>query len=516
MAVEYETTPSTPGAVGENSNTPVFPIAGTVKKRVLKHTTQDNYRANLFFCGKRKRSHRDRYYDHHYYDHGKQHSSSVPRQRDIFTPKNSYQEHKTRTRSFSSATKPSCERILPLNKSIVSKIERISAQQKKSDIPAFSFSPVVFVSKIGSLSLERTELANNDGLTDKRKEDDSVMEHKSSFFLQTTIPESLSIQSTSQLSGKSEDFEKVISSSSAPVNNPLEQIFPESNIISTSGIGTVNSVGSTVSSIPVTKTRRRKHKHHRLRREQIRAQLQFDDPNSMECGSGLNDFLSSSSLSSSDSEGGETNESDREGDDELTDWPGNEAMINFASKNDFKRKTGKKSNLPLIKSDDYAPGGDDDTLMSGDEIISPPIGVNFPLTLITKPMYTQSQPITIVSPSLQQSSSSSHQFRFPVKQIESEMSGETSTNFLSSPPCQPGEIREIRAGCRRIREERPGFTIMTSVNERLARFLQDARQTQIRLPDLETYEHESLKNLAKLYSLLMTVDNGCAVLTKTR
>lgn len=41
MAVEYETTPSTPGTVNP---TTIFPIAGAVKKRVLKHTSQENFR----------------------------------------------------------------------------------------------------------------------------------------------------------------------------------------------------------------------------------------------------------------------------------------------------------------------------------------------------------------------------------------------------------------------------------------------------------------------------------------
>ncbi|CAG2058641.1 unnamed protein product [Timema podura] len=36
--------------------------------------------------------------------------------------------------------------------------------------------------------------------------------------------------------------------------------------------------------------------------------------------------------------------------------------------------------------------------------------------------------------------------------------------------------REIRAGRRRIRGETPGFSIMTSANEKLSRFLQDPDQ----------------------------------------
>jgi G patch domain-containing protein 2 len=124
MAVEYETTPSTP-------HTTTHPISGTVsKKRVLKHN-QENFRTNLFF-GKRKRPHRDRY---EYYESHK-HSSSVPRQRGYLSQKDglSYLEYKSRNRASSmSATKgqTNMERILPLNKSIVSKIEKISQDSRK-------------------------------------------------------------------------------------------------------------------------------------------------------------------------------------------------------------------------------------------------------------------------------------------------------------------------------------------------------------------------------------------------
>lgn len=42
MAVEYETTPSTPG---NNNPNQIFPLAGNVvKKRVMKHTSQENFR----------------------------------------------------------------------------------------------------------------------------------------------------------------------------------------------------------------------------------------------------------------------------------------------------------------------------------------------------------------------------------------------------------------------------------------------------------------------------------------
>lgn len=43
MAVEYETTPSTPGNSNSSS---IFPVVGSavLKKRVIKHTSQENYR----------------------------------------------------------------------------------------------------------------------------------------------------------------------------------------------------------------------------------------------------------------------------------------------------------------------------------------------------------------------------------------------------------------------------------------------------------------------------------------
>lgn len=126
MAVEYETTPSTP----HTTTHPMFPISGTVtKKRVLKHN-QENFRSNLFF-GKRKRPHRDRY---EYYESHK-HSSSVPRQRGYLSQKDglSYLEYKSRNRASSMSTSKgqAMERILPLNKSIVSKIEKISQDSRK-------------------------------------------------------------------------------------------------------------------------------------------------------------------------------------------------------------------------------------------------------------------------------------------------------------------------------------------------------------------------------------------------
>lgn len=99
MAVEYETTPSTP----QTTSHPLFPIGSTLqKKRVFKHN-QDNFRANLFF-GKRKRPHRERYADYESYKH----SNSVPRQRGGFLSHKdsclSYFEYKSRNRASSMST----------------------------------------------------------------------------------------------------------------------------------------------------------------------------------------------------------------------------------------------------------------------------------------------------------------------------------------------------------------------------------------------------------------------------
>lgn len=203
----------------------------------------------------------------------------------------------------------------------------------------------------------------------------------------------------------------------------------------------------------------------------------------------------------------------------------------------MKRRLIKKSNLPLIKSDDYAAGAEDDTLMSGDdEPLSPPESamnektvtpsiLNEIVATSFKPL--QSSPIAINNTSLDMM----QQFRFPVKQIESEMSGETSNHtYMPSPnsietfvstdntmlafPTE--EIREFRSGCRRVNNERPGFTVKISVNERLSKFLQDVRQTEIHINDFDMYERESLANLAKMYSLTIVNESGSAILRKTR
>lgn len=69
------------------------------------------------------------------------------------------------------------------------------------------------------------------------------------------------------------------------------------------------------------------------------------------------------------------------------------------------------------------------------------------------------------------------------------------------------------AGCRRLREERPGFSINTSANERVARFLQDSSKSELHLFGVEK---EKLSQLAGLYYLdLWSEDSGSSLLKKT-
>ncbi|XP_023012607.1 uncharacterized protein isoform X2 [Leptinotarsa decemlineata] len=60
------------------------------------------------------------------------------------------------------------------------------------------------------------------------------------------------------------------------------------------------------------------------------------------------------------------------------------------------------------------------------------------------------------------------------------------------------DSREMRAGCRRLGEERRGFSISTGSNARVAKFLQDTSKSELRLYGAE---REKLGQLAALYSL---------------
>ncbi|XP_075233492.1 uncharacterized protein LOC142331456 isoform X2 [Lycorma delicatula] len=81
--------------------------------------------------------------------------------------------------------------------------------------------------------------------------------------------------------------------------------------------------------------------------------------------------------------------------------------------------------------------------------------------------------------------------------------------------------REIRGGRRRVRGEKPSFSILTSANEKLSRFLQDPAQSELRLHPMQKNERDQLGYLAELYSLNMKLTETsrkgltCPVLTKT-
>lgn len=362
------------------------------------------------------------------------------------------------------------EKMLPLHKSIVSKIEKIPQSKMKFSFNAMTpfqhpivNSPVVnFQSLFGGSSN-----MNHSGVFR------SPMSSEMNTPMNVSDDTKLNLQNISRKSGSFE--------SALPTSNYVNKLEHKKKVKHFPA-GYQGNIAAL----------------HQKRKQNRRLKLQFDDQNFMDCGN-INDFLSSSSLSSTDSETEETNESDHEGDDELTDWPGHEAMINFASKNEFKR-ANKKVKMPQIKQQEDITQ-DDDTLMSADEVQCQSVEAStmIPLSLQTPefispidvPKFSNlssrnqaSHPINIIgtlgSSFIPSSSTSgvadggygsslttSYNHKQP---IESEMSGETSNPFMASPAFGIGEVREIRAGCRRIREERPGFSIITSFNEDLLRY----------------------------------------------
>ncbi|XP_037823089.1 uncharacterized protein LOC119611542 [Lucilia sericata] len=462
---------------------------GIMRKRVLK--PDPNSRSQLFFCGKRKRSNRDRYHEH-------DHSSSMPRHN------NHLDEYRMRPRSFSSTSKPHSDRLLPLNKGLLSKIERIS-QQQKTETATTSSAALEYLASSGSTTQQQA-----DGTSSTTIEQDTATSYCNT---DGETQNSIGMFVPSPLMA-ADDIVETIEESSLPQISQFNAMSQQQQ-----------------QQLQQQENNFRNHRKKSSGHHNRRRLLQFAvNQHSMDCEE-LNDF-SSSSLSSSDSEDNNAaNDTDREGDDELTDWPGNESICGEL-KYDSKRKLTKRNALPQIKSDPESVNSmlmaEDDTVMSNTTAVGDSSSLNWPPSSAAEYReavdlpFQSSEPITIAAKTGFSSIcrgnvniAAEEHLIMPLKQIESEMSGETSNPFLSSPPCQPNEVREIRAGCRRVKGERPGFSIKTSVNERLARFLQDPRQLQIRLPDIEIYEHESLINLATLYSLQMSLDNGCAVLNKT-
>ncbi|XP_058128793.1 uncharacterized protein LOC131286789 [Anopheles ziemanni] len=624
MAVEYETTPSTPHISGSGSA--IFPVAGTVKKRVFKHSAcPDSFRSTMFFCGKRKRGQRDR--GGLDYDFCKQHSSSVPRQREFFGPKvASYSEYKSRNRAASfSASMMKCERILPLNKTVVSKIERISADRDRERLALLEVSrsagpiPSLPVAVPGAgefnfsipLQLRPGETPGNTLPSGSMllgggspvvgplgiRGQSSGETHQDNVGLQQFLP----------LGGNGSSITNIAlnqpmtsaATGAAPQLpegriNPLQQLAASAASLATIGRPTPSGLGPTPA-IPMARQTssdllkplvmqpfgragldgqlpfhpalrplmalattsaepmpskatgsaypKEKHRHRKSKYIRKKQMLMMSCPEGqsqlMDCGGQVNDFLSSSSLSSSDSEAVLANETDHEGDDELTDWPGNEAMITFASKHDFRKAyhgtrstVGATSSstlgrpvLPLIIGQDDQDLPDDDTLMSSDELLPTNTSTTIPPTMaggVPLGISTVNQRPLQEAPAMTGDHSIFNTLD-PSLSVAPEIPGMPhSAPFLVNNvgPGMPlaNEIREIRAGCRRIREERPGFSIISSVNELLSRFLQDDQQRELTLHDVDEAEHDKLQDLCKLYSLnaqQIGDSGGVLVLSKT-
>lgn len=309
----------------------------------------------------------------------------------------------------------------------------------------------------------------------------------------------------------------------------------------------------------------------------LRNPLQFEDSNSgMDCAGN-----ESSSLSSSDSDGVVTNDSDREGDDELTDWPGIEELKVFNKSLTFKSSRSVNNNnnnstnsvnMPppkrlkkekLLVKGGWAScknrfkkkrakvdsGNDDDAMMSDSKTI-----VDVEDEMICKENRDILQPHSSFSSfsdikNAGVSGQNANESFFQSFQAFQEKSGQQADTFSQTPRTNFSlqktsssdlnvsekspqsdhyysehsmgnavtEVREIRAGCRRIHEERPGFLILSAANEQLSKFLQDSCQMELKLPSFnDPDEKEKLESLAKLYSLKLQVEMGRPILRKTR
>ncbi|XP_015438521.1 PREDICTED: G patch domain-containing protein 2-like [Dufourea novaeangliae] len=171
-------------------------------------------------------------------------------------------------------------------------------------------------------------------------------------------------------------------------------------------------------------------KPNRTAKSKNRVKMQTED--AIECSR-----ISSSSISSSDSETGLiTNDEDREGDDEQSDWIGETSWW-----------------------------WDDGETANEDKLATDPARKSY---------------------------------RQRIQRIREGLSG-----------------REIRAGRRHV-DNKPGYSIITSANEKVSRFLQDPTQSELKLHPMRQPEREKLRGLANLYSLSLKGDLGCPILYKTR
>lgn len=188
----------------------------------------------------------------------------------------------------------------------------------------------------------------------------------------------------------------------------------------------------------------RSPKPQRNSKTKNRGKITNDD--AMDCSK-----ISSSSISSSDSEAGiVTNDEDREGDDEQSDWFGESNWV-------------------------------DDESTTEDKVTADPA-----LQAILNGSYEHL------------SDEAKRNYRQRIQCIRDGLSG-----------------REIRAGRRHV-DNKPGYSIITSANEKVSRFLQDPSQSELRLHPMRQPEREKLRRLANLYSLNLKGDLSCPILYKTR
>ncbi|XP_011635621.1 G patch domain-containing protein 2-like isoform X3 [Pogonomyrmex barbatus] len=161
--------------------------------------------------------------------------------------------------------------------------------------------------------------------------------------------------------------------------------------------------------------------------------------------------LSSSSISSSDSEEGLiTNDEDREGDDEQSDWIGESSWRDDGESTSDDKATSDSTFQMILHGGEHS---------------------------ITE---------------------AKKNYRQRIQRIREGLSG-----------------REIRAGRRHV-DNKPGYSIITSANEKVSRFLQDPTQSELKLHPMRQPEREKLRRLANLYSLSLKGDLGCPILYKTR
>jgi len=68
--------------------------------------------------------------------------------------------------------------------------------------------------------------------------------------------------------------------------------------------------------------------------------------------------------------------------------------------------------------------------------------------------------------------------------------------------------REIRGGLRRVRSVKPSFSVLTSANEKVSRFLRDPAQSELKLHPMPKNEQDQLSHLAEMYSLHMQLNDS--------